>query len=336
MEFYQREYFLSRIKLGHYRIPYNGDIYKIYPADEETEYLAHEEYIRALSNEDCYSQEDAVNLLIDEGSWNVKLENELSNILPKHIEYWKTTLYEKWFRLDDRPVIKKHLAAAQEEEARLTQIKSKYYQHTREYLASYSRDLFVLSRMTRCNGKRVNWHNVDITQIHLMWQLSFLSPVVLKEIARSTSWNNYVLACKGNRSKLFKGRLTIEQKLLLQYTSFYHNIRRHPDCPGDEIVEDDDALEGWVIIKNREAEVNRNKKQFDNSLGSKVSKAGEVYLPAQSTAEIQRIDGLNSPQAKMIKRQRNKQLANSGGILRQDQFLDVQVEQLNKGKFHNG
>jgi hypothetical protein len=331
MEFYQREYFLSKIKLGYHILDYRGKRIKVLAPDPETEFLAQEEYLRSLEESDCLTEEEAVNLVIEEGIWNAALENELTNVIPKHIEYWKVKLYEDWFKINQRDTIKKYLSAPVNEETRLQSLKHKYYLYTREYIAGYQRDLFVLSRMARLNKKRVNWYEINITEVYQLLQLSFLSPNLIRELARSNSWLNYYATCKRNKMKIFNNRLTMEQRLILQYTTFYENIRKHPDCPSDEILEDADALDGWIILKNREAEAEKGKKKVASMVHGKLSKAAEVYLPAKDIDEVKKIESLNPPVVQRIKKQREKQLQKHG-TLRQDQFIDVQTDLLQQAE----
>jgi hypothetical protein len=331
MEFYQREYFLSKVKLGYNIVDYRGKRIKIYPPDAETEFLAQEVYIRSLEESDCMSEQEAVNLVIEEGNWNSKLEEELTVIIPKHIKYWKVKLYEDWFKINQRDTIRKYLAAPIQEEYRLQNIKHKYFLYTREYIAGYQRDLFILSRTARCDKKSINWHEINIAEVYPLFQQSVISPTTLKELARSTSWTNYYLSCRKNGIKPFGKILTMEQKLLLHYTTFYRNIYKNPDCPDQEIIEDDDALEGWIILKNREAEAERGKKKVASMVHGKLSKAGEIYLPASNVEEIEKIESLNNPVTQRIKQQRNRELKQRG-TMGQDGFSDVRVDLLKQAE----
>ena len=57
----------------------------------------------------------------------------------------------------------------------------------------------------------------------------------------------------------------------------YSKIYEYPECPDDAIIEDDDALDGWMLNQQKKIR-NKNGKGVDNLLGKKGQKAQEVSL----------------------------------------------------------
>jgi len=94
--------------------------------------------------------------------------------------------------------------------------------------------------------------------------------------------------------------------------------------PEDNIIDDDDAFDGWMILQRRENEKNRNKQRAEKMLGNKLGKAGEVFLMAGSKEEAQSIYGLNDPVSQNIIKERNQAVFNSDKAINETSLPDVQ------------
>ena len=56
-----------------------------------------------------------------------------------------------------------------------------------------------------------------------------------------------------------------DQRKLISWTNIYRNIRNHPEFPGQRIIEDHDAFDGWMILLNRKESAEKgHKKQLQN------------------------------------------------------------------------
>jgi hypothetical protein len=111
----------------------------------------------------------------------------------------------------------------------------------------------------------------------------------------------------------------------------YDNVFKNQDCPCDEIIEDDDLLDGWMIKIRREKEAERQQNEVIQILGDKHKNDTEIFLPARTKEEAQRIDAYNSPEALRIKKQR-EHLIRERGEMAEENLPDVQVDRLNKNK----
>ena len=67
----------------------------------------------------------------------------------------------------------------------------------------------------------------------------------------------------------------------------YSKIYEHPECPEDAIIEDDDALDGWMLNQQKENKKQKMEKGVDNLLGKKGQKAQEVFLMAKNEEEYE-------------------------------------------------
>ena len=116
-----------------------------------------------------------------------------------------------------------------------------------------------------------------------------------KKIARSEYWRNLY---SNNKHNLF-GHAAIhyseEQKALINISNMYDRIYEHPECPEDNIIADDDALDGWMIVQKRQNIKQKNEKGVDNMVGEKIKNSKEVFFMAgNDQKQTQDILELNS------------------------------------------
>ena len=95
----------------------------------------------------------------------------------------------------------------------------------------------------------------------------------------------------------------------------YERIAEHPEAPPDRVLNDDDALDGWLIIQQRE----RDKKQKKSvQLNDNQKDAQEIYIPANSLEEVQEINSMNEGMAKAIRQSRTKAIREKGEVAEQN------------------
>ena len=104
----------------------------------------------------------------------------------------------------------------------------------------------------------------------------------------------------------------------------YDNIQESMDCPQNDVIEDDDMLDGWFLIQAKKRDDDRSKNEIDN-LNPKIANSQEVYLMASSTEDRKRIDGMNSFHSSVIKKERREMIKKKGSV-DQLQFKDEQLK----------
>jgi hypothetical protein len=104
----------------------------------------------------------------------------------------------------------------------------------------------------------------------------------------------------------------------------YDSVNENPDAPHKDIIDDNDALDGWFIEQRRKRDIERNEKTITN-ISNIHEGAGEVFLPAQSKEDLDRIHGMNTLESKIIKLQREGAIKRAGE-LSESQLPDKQME----------
>ena len=103
----------------------------------------------------------------------------------------------------------------------------------------------------------------------------------------------------------------------------YDNIYEHPKCPPESIIEDDDVLDGWML-KERKIREKEKEEELVDARFSNLKEADEVFLPARTKTDVEKINNLNDTRGKMVKQQRNSVIQSKGKAVDAD-FQDRQV-----------
>ena len=106
------------------------------------------------------------------------------------------------------------------------------------------------------------------------------------------------------------------------YSKMYDNAYQNPDCPPDEVIEDDDMFDGWMISERREREKNKKKKNLDKVTDQK---GDEIFVMADSPEDADDIVDVNDYSEKMRLRDRMRQIKASEDMIEELDLRDVQM-----------
>lgn len=319
MEQHEREYFLYKILSGYVVYTTNGKRLKIYHPYGEILQEGAFVYIEARKQaleDGVMTESDAIDLLKSEDLWSDEKEKNYQEVLPKHIEYWKKQLYLSFFKSEDRKTIRKYLRKAKQEYEEMHNIRHKYHANTCDGVASYSRLQFFIENLTRYNGKKYKWTEASSVLAISEYQANLISDDKIREISRTAPWNQ-IWSCGKKINNIFGKtalELTNEQLKLISYSSMYDSIHEHPESPSDDIISDDDSLDGWMLLQREKRESKMKESNADKLLSEKHRNADEVYFVAQTLEDAQKIDALNSHQARAVKKQRFNTIRKHGEV----------------------
>ena len=116
--------------------------------------------------------------------------------------------------------------------------------------------------------------------------------------------------------------LSTEQKTLIGWSMMYDSIAESPDAPVDEIIEDDDALDGWLIVQSRKRKQGQQKSVAEELMG-KHPNAKDVFIKTDDADHAQKILELNDLDAQRIRSRRTQQIKEKGSVS-YHKFDDVQ------------
>jgi hypothetical protein len=324
--------YLSRILSGYFIFIHNKIKYKlVYPdinLKYEAELYAQNEYEENKFN-DWISEEEVLNLLITIGVWTPDGDTKLKS-LEKTIEDYKVDLYKNFINPSKVKSIRKSLSTHKKNYHRQYEAR-----HSLDHITAngYSQNLkyqyILVNSIYDQNNNKIfkDSNSIDFSLLNSLSNIiseNNIDMSVFRDIAQSDIWKNYWSANKNNIFDKSPIYWTDEQKTLVIITKMYDSAYEHPECPPDNIIEDNDAFDGWMIFQKRENEKIRNKKRTESMLGNKLSKAGEVFIMANSKEEADNIYSLNDPLAQNTIKERNTVILNSNEDINDTNLPDVQ------------
>lgn len=330
-----RELIVNKIIAGFDVFYHDGKKYFLKTADIETRAFASicfQEKFEDNIYQDWLSEKQVFNILVSLKLIPSDVDNSIKT-LNESLEELKVELLKSLFNEKKKLKTKETIKFVKSKIEKLVNAKHSLDHLTCKGYASMLKMQYLIS-MSLYNeaGERVYKHedfdNVDFGLIQSATQCMNQNRVeleVLREIVRTEPWHSYWAS---NREDIFGKpavHMSEEQKTLLLYSRMYDSIHQHPECPADEVLEDDDALDGWMIENRRNAEREKKRAQIDKMLG-KNKDAQEVYLPASSEKDINKIHDLNTPEAKAVKKSRQNAIEKHGKI-NEENLPDVRLSQ---------
>lgn len=317
MELYEREFLVSRIDAGYLRYRRGDLVLHINPPSKDLYYEAQEIYQDVIDKsywDGIMTSEDALDSMIDLGIWTDVMAKDY-DLIPDNIDKLKVELYNAAYKSSERKKIREHLAVHRSEYDRLNEIFHSWDHLTCEGIASYTRWQHILyNSVTYPDGKLYDWSDVNIMTIMHYYNTQSLNESQIRELARTEPWTT-VWNIRSRGGEIFKEPMTIEQKALTVWSGIYDNIGQSPECPHRSILEDDDMLDGWLIIQrnNREKEQKQKRGQeFTNN--SRIAGSQEVYIMADTAEDAAEIHDLNEGYGKAVRKARLRQVEREGRV----------------------
>lgn len=325
METHERELYVARICSGSIRCVVEDKTFLIKKPSRDQLYVAQELYHEVLheSHLDGLFDEDSLyDFILQEGTWDEESE-DLMKKLPKQIEEFKVGLYKNRMKASESKVIRKALGVARTKLEELSGQRHTYAHLSCSGAASIVRSRYVLAcSIFTLGGVAVFsddtlWEedNVLLDRVMEVYMRSKLEEAQFRELARTEPWRSLWSARQAEKGVFGVSvvDLTEEQKSLVCWSSLYDNILQHPSSPPEEVVKDDDMLDGWMIQQRKERDKGSDKQWADDLLqNEKIRNADEVYLVAENPEQATKIDGLNDEHAAAVKRQRFAALREKG------------------------
>lgn len=334
MEAHEREYFISRVRCGYYRVSSGGQTFKILPPHIEDIFLAAEYY------EDVYYEAAAKGIMceaetkdwmIDNNLWSYEEEQKIE-LVEKEIENLQVKIYQ--YRLQPTLVKQgKHLLRQAEKALKdLEKKRDLYSANTCEGIAYNEQAKFLFEKSCYLDGKPYDFKDYSSQNLFYLWASQILSESQIRELCRKEPWRSFWSLKE--ISELFKKHenrdLNVDQKNLVTWSKMFDNIYESMDCPTEEVLDDPDMLNGWLVLQRKEAEKSKQEKSADSMLSDKIAGAQEVMLMARSQEEANVINKeFNSSDARRIQKDRLRTVRQKGKATDLD-FKDKRMELQNQ------
>lgn len=338
-----KEQLLSRIISGRTKIRSNNKLLYILPPTSHTKSVADElyehTYNECLKN-GLYNDVELYDFLLSHNHWSVEEDNRVTG-LEKDIEEMKVKLYQLNFQSHERSFVKVCLRDAKEQHLSLLKKKTTFDYLGADSVANSARQKYMVGHSLYTISLKkfpFKWNKCDgFDEIMYQFYSTRIKNECFRELSRTEPWLSTLSAakyCKPIFENVFT--LTDEQRALLTWSTIYDNIRNHPECPPEDIISDDDVLDGWLIVQKRKHNEQNNRAHADSMISDKVRGSEEIFLIADTIEDISKIDGLNDPASRMLKRQKIKKVQAAGDLC-DDQMPDSQnkIRMLANQQFKN-
>jgi len=256
----------------------------------------------------------------------------------KKLEKAKIELYKNYFDLNKRRQNQTKIKSVKSSLVKLnTQTHSIDFLILENYATNARNEFILCKTLFDYRTKKIIFEYPDVDYV-LMNDLSTaiayssIDMAKFKEIARSSYWKNYYNHNKNNLLPYSASEYSEEQIALIGVSEMYSKIQEHPDCPNEEILNDDDALDGWMLLQQQENTRQKQQKGVSHMMSGKANKSQEVFLMSNGNQEqVKTILDLNSEEGLDKIKTRLDAVQDSTTKRVQDSLLpDVRVELRNK------
>ena len=334
---YMRALFVDRIDSGYLVVVVDNCRFRIYPPTFSCKYdssALYTEVYEQARNDGVPTFDETLDILIECGAWT-EHEQERYDSLVSEIKNMKIDLFNNYIRITTRNEIRKQIRRLEQEYNDIMSLRYSLLNYSCEGIAEQAKmELLVCNSAFDEQGRKFAGQ-VFPTSLVNAFNKELLQERQIRELAHTEPWCDIwrIRKSSGRIFRKWKNRdMSFEQYRIISWSTFYDSIYKSPECPPDEVIHDDDAIDGWAAkqMKERESDV---KKKFGESLISdnpKIAGADEVFIVAKSQEEAQQIYAMNDGVGRAIQKRRMAQLARRGSM-KYDEFEDVKFRKLTGG-----
>jgi len=314
----------DRIILGKSIIEDQGHIYVISDPSPYYRQLSNLQYTKDLEQLRIYGvpTKDEIDIILRERYiWNDEKDELYQRLLERKKEIGRQ-LKEVEFQSLKKDKLRLELEHTELRIKKLSTARNSLYNQCAESLAINSRYKYLLFYLTKDVYGNSFWSNIseflklnDMFLVNLMNRSFFderLNEKNIRLLARSDPWRTVWLgACKTGR--LFTHpmcEVTDYQRLLVSWSILYDNVYESMDRPSEEIINDDDLLDQWLLTQKEERNKENNRDKFNSKQRGVVGGTSlqEIAIPVDTVEDAKKVFELNSQIGKKSLKSRSKAL----------------------------
>jgi hypothetical protein len=304
---------LDRVLSGKVYLRVSDDLVCVHPPDAELRYLAdflsqdvYDEAIRAGS----LTLQELEIFLRAEGLWS-KEDEDLLEKISSDLETLKLDYFNSFHFKRKLITIKEEINRRKRQYREIANKRMYLSEYTAESAQVLWRESYIVERTAKLAGGGGAVVKYGINKVLGEYRSSQLSDDVLRRVAKSDDWRPRWVAMKKGVNPFLSSDLTNEQLALVTWSTMYDSIHESMDCPTDDVIQDDTALDGWLIHQSRKR---KSEKMQEQNQGQ----GAEVFVPTnyRSTGQVDDKDviNMNSPQAKTAFKHKMGELKRRGAM----------------------
>ncbi len=332
---HERDFFMARIKCGYIRIKLDNICYIYKPTKDliyESEEVFIDTYNECLEN-GVLDEECLLEFLLNRKIWSFVEEDRLTKKIPEDMEKLKVEMFKCFNNKDTVKRLRIYLNKAKQELYNIFEIKHQYDYLSCLGAATYSRWQFLAENcVSHLDGSKVDFKNISVHDILEKINQSSIEESNIRYLSRNDPWQSiWIAGRKGSVFGPYPSDYTEEQKRLISWSIMYDNIREREDCPDNDVFDDDDCFDGWMILTRRLEKEKSGQDEVEKRIGN--SNAQEIFLPVknQYNAHLEGVGldpeailSMNNPLAKNIIESRI-QAINEHGNLKVADLPDIKM-----------
>jgi hypothetical protein len=323
----QRELRVSRIVAGESRVRVRDQVLYVRAPGRRQRHRGNEIYreafdearLRGILNED-----ETLPILVQQRLWAAS-DGEQYDLLARSVEDQKVGLYEHRHLSDRLRKIRNSLAIGKAELARLDAVRHSLDHITCAGLALQFKHRYLMGSGIHLADGRPLWATEDEWDRHDSFLDDACEQILAerlgeadyRELVRTEPWKSIWASrkhCGRGVFDLASVDLSDDQRSLLIWSSVYESIYDHPECPPEAVLEDDDMLDGWMILQRRRRDSEQTRGREREIKNEKIRNAHEIMFMADSIEDAREIEKMNDAPASMIKQQRLSTLRERGEV----------------------
>jgi hypothetical protein len=325
---------LNRIIQGRLRINLGDLVLFIYePSLDilEESFEIYEEAKKKAYFSGNFLEQDVLEILLEGEMWSPH-DDKAADSMDEKIEELKIHAFKNFYKKKELRGIKKNIRNMERKQALLRLKKTQLNHITCDGAADFSRKCWIVEKTTKTiNNLPFNFNDYSLSFVLEKYQSNSISSEQYRKIARSAQWRAMWSSSKQRGDVFGKPSIELDQQQLslIQFSMMYDNVFENPESPKEEIINDDDCLDGWFIHQRRKHEKSKKQAEVDAMLGnSKVANSQEIFLMADDKKEAEDVYSLNSINSRNIIPRRQKQLENTEGLLNFKDLREVQQDRM--------
>lgn len=320
MDQFKRDLYVARINSGSIRLKLDNKTF-IYRKPNKDFLYEVEEYLETIYQEalsmELMPQTEHFLWLIENKLWSKK-EEEKYKKTQEDLEYLKTRLFNVYYKSSERKAVKGVISKTKKELSELHKKRHDRDDLSIDYFVKCQRMKILIALGTGiCPSldSCINYSDTILDSLFFAYYKNKIEESDFRNLARNDPWKSY-WSCKdhGNLFGIPICDFTEEQRQLCMCSIMYDNIAEHSESPSGDILEDDDALDGWMIIQRNKAKSEKNQKTIDFITDNeKIRNSQEIFIVSDGSKEdIERINALNDPGGLAAKKVKFDYLASQG------------------------
>jgi hypothetical protein len=350
MDEIRRHFLVYQIVSGLKFITIEGHRYKLIAPSSEIRLLAEhiaQDTLQELRFENLITKEKAARYLHSLGVWS--LTDDLSlKTLEKHLDDRKLELFQSLYNTERQKRMRRAIKTAKKNIVKAYGKKYSLDYMTLDYHALLTKKRLIISLCLRDQDNKPVYDVdtvADADSSILEQAIDFLDSDTIsieefRELARTDPWRTMWNLGKESCIKGSASEWTDDQKGLMTFAKMYDGAYQSSECPSEEVFDDDDMFDGWMIEQSRARETEQKQRQVEHAKNIPEG-AQEVFVQAASREEADKIYDLNDLEGRMTIQQRQRYIETHKKVDAKDlpdTRLELRRQQIEeyKNKFRKG